>query len=115
MQTASARFLRYLEVERNASELTIKSYREDLELLLDYFTETFGRHPSPSEVNTLDLRGYVAWLTDCGYAKTTIARRLASMRSFFRFALREGLVENNPAKPLRNPRRSQKLPHFLTT
>ena len=115
MQTAFAKFLRYLEVERNASELTIKSYREDLELLLDYFSETFGRLPAVSEVTTLDLRGYVSWLTECGYAKTTIARRLASMRSFFRFGQREGLVENNPAKPLRNPRRSHKLPHFLTT
>ena len=115
MQTAFAKFLRYLDVERNASELTIKSYREDLELLLDYCSETFGRLPAPAEITTLDLRGYVSWLTECGYAKTTIARRLASMRSFFRFAQREGLVDRNPAKPLRNPRRSHKLPHFLTT
>ena len=115
MQTAFAQFLRYLEVERNASELTVKSYREDLELLLDYASEVIGRIPAPREITTLDLRGYVAWLSECGYAKTTIARRLASMRSFFRFAQRQGLVENNPAKPLRNPRRSRHLPHFLTT
>ncbi len=115
MQTASARFLRYLEVERNASDLTLKSYREDLELLLDYFKEVFGRTPQPREMTTLDLRGYVSWLTESGYAKTTISRRLASLRSFFRFAQREGMVEQNPAKPLRNPRRSRKLPHFLST
>ena len=115
MQNAFAGFLRYLEVERNASKLTLKSYREDLELLLDYMSEAFGRIPKANEVTALDLRGYVSWLTDCGYAKTTIARRLASLRSFFRYAQREGLVDQNPAKPLRNPRRSQKLPHFLTT
>lgn len=115
MQSTAARFLRYLEVERNASPLTLKSYREDLELLLDYLQEAFGRLPQPKELTTLDLRGYVAWQTESGYAKTTIARRLASMRSLFRFAKREGLVESNPAKPLRNPRRSRKLPHFLSS
>jgi integrase/recombinase XerC len=115
MQSAAARFLRFLEVERNASPLTIKSYREDLELLLDYLQQAFGRVPAPRELTALDLRGYVAWQTDAGYAKSTIARRLASMRSLFRFAQREKLVENNPAKPLRNPRRSRKLPHFLSS
>ena len=115
MQSAAAAFLRYLEVERNASPLTIKSYREDLELLAVYLEEAFGRVPTPGELTSLDLRGYVAWQTESGYAKSTIARRLASMRSLFRFAQREKLVENNPAKPLRNPRRSRKLPHFMST
>jgi integrase/recombinase XerC len=63
----------------------------------------------------LDLRGYVAALHEAGYAKTSIARRLASLRSFFRFAQREGLADSNPAKPLRNPRPDRKLPHFLST
>ncbi|MCA9269597.1 MAG: site-specific integrase, partial [Planctomycetales bacterium] len=86
MQTACGRFLRSLEVERNASPLTLKSYREDLELLLDYLEQTFGRAPAVGEVTSVDLRGYVAWQTEAGYAKSTIARRLASLRSFFRFA-----------------------------
>lgn len=115
MQSAATRYLRFLEVEKNASPLTIKSYREDLELLIVYLDEAFGRVPTPAELTSLDLRGYVAWQTESGYAKSTIARRLASMRSLFRFAQREKLVENNPAKPLRNPRRSRKLPHFLST
>ncbi|MCA9215368.1 MAG: tyrosine recombinase XerC [Planctomycetales bacterium] len=115
MKSAIARFLRYLVVERNASELTVKSYREDMLALQDYLEEAEGRIPSPAQVSTFDLRGYVAAMHDAGYAKTTISRRLASMRSFFRFAMREGLCENNPAKPLRNPRPSRKLPHFLTT
>ncbi|MGO8751005.1 MAG: tyrosine-type recombinase/integrase [Thermoguttaceae bacterium] len=63
----------------------------------------------------LDLRGYVAALHEAGYAATTIARRLASLRSFFRFGLREGWVKTNPAKPLRNPRKPRSLPHFLST
>jgi len=115
MRTAVARFLQYLRVERNASELTVKSYREDLAALVDYLTESRdGTCPAPGEVAVLDLRGYVAALTEAGYAKTTIARRLASMRSFFRFGQREGWTDANPAKPLRNPRKERSLPHFLS-
>lgn len=115
MHTATARFLRYLTVERNASELTIKSYREDLTSLAEYLTEAFGHDPSPSEVTPIDLRGFVAALHEAGYAKSSVSRKLASMRSFFRFSQREGIVDSNPAKPLRNPRRDRKLPHFLST
>ncbi|NIL96272.1 MAG: tyrosine recombinase XerC [Planctomycetales bacterium] len=109
------RFLRYLEVERNASDLTIKSYREDLQALVDWLTADEDPCPAPAEISTLDLRGYIASLQEAGYAKSTIARRLACLRSFFKFGQREGWVEENPAKPLRNPRRARPLPHFLST
>ncbi len=115
MQTAIERFLRYLTVERNASSLTVKSYREDLTTLTDYFQQALGRSAATNELTPVDLRGFVAAMHDAGYAKSSVSRRLACMRSFFRFAQREGLVAVNPAKPLRNPRPDRKLPHFLTT
>ena len=115
MRKATAQFLRYLRVERNASDHTLKSYREDLIALADYLSDDEDRCPPPRDVSMLDLRGYVAALHEAGYAKTTIARRLASLRSFFRFGQREGWVESNPAKPLRNPRKPRNLPHFLST
>lgn len=115
MQSTLARFLTYLRVERNSSELTIKSYREDLTALIDYLVESFGHSPQPAEVTTLDLRGYVSALNEAGYAHSSISRRLASTRSFFRFVQREGKVEINPAKALRNPRSVRTLPHFLST
>ena len=114
MEKSIPRFLRYLKIERNCSDLTIKSYREDLELLQDYFTDSMGSPPSPDQITPLDLRTYVAALHEAGYAKSSVARRLASLRSYFRFAMREGLCDSNPAKPLRNPRREKKLPHFLS-
>ncbi len=114
MRTAIARFLQYLRVERNASDLTVKSYREDLTGLIDYLVESRGTCPRPGQVSVLDLRGYVAALHEAGYARSTIARRLASTRSFFRFGQREGWTEQNPAKPLRNPRKERSLPHFLS-
>jgi integrase/recombinase XerC len=117
MQKAVARFLKYLQVERNASDYTLKSYGEDLLALAEYLAECNATDspPRPAEISVLDLRGYVAALHEAGYAKTTIARRLASLRSFFRFGQREGWVDTNPAKPLRNPRRARTLPHFLST
>lgn len=116
MPVAIGRFLRYLEVERNASPLTIKSYREDLFALHEYFSQLYGgREVTPGEITTLDLRGYVAALSEAGYAKSSIARRLASLRSFFRFGQREGWVKQNPARPLRNPRKARRLPHVLSS
>ncbi len=115
MQTAIARFLQYLTVERNASAYTIKSYREDLTALAEYLAEACGGIcPKPENISVLDLRGYVAALHEAGYAKSSIARRLASLRSFFKFGQREGWTKTNPAKPLRNPRKGRSLPHFLS-
>jgi integrase/recombinase XerC len=116
LHEAVERFLRYLEVERNASPYTIKSYREDLAALETALSDQCGgRLPQPGDVSTLHLRGYVSKLHDLGLAKSTIARRLASLRSFFRFGRREGWADSNPATPLRNPRKSRTLPHFLSS
>ena len=114
MYSAIDGFLRYLKIERNSSELTLKSYGEDFGSLLDYFRDRVGDVTEPGQVHITQLRGYVAYLHECDYAKTTIARRLASLRSFFRYCQREGLVTSNPAKALRTPRTGRKLPHFLT-
>ncbi len=115
MHSAISQFLRFLSVERNAADLTQKSYREDLASLAEYLTQAYGRAPEPREITPLDLRGYVSALHEAGYAKTSVARRLASLRTFYKFAQREGLADSNPAKPLRNPRPDRKLPHFLST
>jgi len=115
MRKAIGQFLQYLRAERNASDLTQKSYREDLTLLVEWFEENGDECPKPADITTLELRGYVASLHEMGYAKSTIARRLAALRSFFRFCQREGWITANPAKALRNPRKSRHLPHFLST
>lgn len=115
MHSAVDGFLRSLRIERNASPLTLKSYAEDFNSFFDYLQDRVGRVPEPSETDISMLRGYVAYLHECQYAKTTIARRLASLRSFFRYCAREKLVNSNPAKALRTPRTGRKLPSFLTT
>ena len=80
MQLPVARFLRYLAVERNAADLTIKSYREDLPTLMEHLADSQGRAPRPAELTTQDLRQYVAALHEAGYAKSSVSRRLASLR-----------------------------------
>ncbi|NOY40585.1 MAG: tyrosine recombinase XerC [Planctomycetes bacterium] len=115
MQRKIARFLQHLHVERGCSPHTQKSYREDLETFAEYFREEDGSCPDAAGLTAVELRGYLSALHEAGYAKTSIARKLASLRSFYRFGQREGWIDSNPAKALRNPRKARKLPHFLTT
>ncbi len=115
MRTAIGQFLRYLATERNASDLTIKAYREDLFGLVDWLEATRGSIPQPDSLSPQDLRTFQAALQEAGYARTTIARKLASLRSFYRVAIRQGIATDNPAKPLRNPRRQRKLPLVLSS
>ncbi len=115
MHAAIQAFLNYLKIERNASELTIKSYADDLSHTVEFLQEQTGAVPHPRHIEVGILRSYVSYLHECGYARTTVARRLACLRSFFRYCNREGICEINPAKPLRTPRSGRKLPHFLTT
>ncbi|MBM4023270.1 MAG: tyrosine recombinase, partial [Planctomycetes bacterium] len=106
------RFLRHLGAERGASPLTIKSYREDLLQFEEFLSSAACR--SPADATSPLLRRFASGLHAAGYAPSTVARKLASLRSFYAFGQREGWVRTNPAKPLRSPRRPRKLPRFLT-
>ena len=115
MRPQIGHFLQYLSVERGASPHTLKGYREDLHALAEYLSDGEGQAPAPGSITTNELRGFLSALHEAGYAKTSISRRMASVRSFITFGQREGWAKSNPAKALRNPRKSRKLPHFLTT
>jgi integrase/recombinase XerC len=116
MREALAEFLRHLGVERNASAHTVKSYREDLTQALGFFQERLGgQDPRPAQLTTRLLRAYLAWLHEQGYARSTVARRLAAVRSWCRFLCRQGVLSTNPALGLRGPRQEKKLPGFLAT
>jgi integrase/recombinase XerC len=115
MQRALADFLRHLSLERNASPHTVKSYREDLQQAAEFFGKSLGGTEANIErITTRLVRAYLAWLHEQKYARTTIARRLAAVRSWFRFLGRQGRLSSNPADALRGPRQERKLPHFLT-
>lgn len=114
MDQALAEYLRHLGLERNASPHTVKSYREDLTQAVLFFTEKLGPNARIEQMTTRMVRAYLAWLGEQGYAKTTIARRLAAIRSWFRYLCRHGRLVSNPCDGLRAPRQDKKLPHFLT-
>src|SRR6266478_198087 len=115
MEEALAEFLRHLALEKNASAYTVKSYREDLIQAIEFFrTKLPGQEPTPAQLTTRLLRAHLAWLHDQGYAKTTIARRVAAVRSWCRFLCRQGQLKSNPSDGLRGPRQDKKLPHFLS-
>jgi integrase/recombinase XerC len=115
MDDALAEYLRHLALEKNASPHTVKSYREDLTQALEFFRGRLaGRALTPSHLTTRLVRAYLAWLHEQGYAKTTVARRMAAVRSWCRFLCRQGTLDANPAQGLRGPRQDKKLPHFLS-
>jgi len=115
MEEALAEFLSHLGVEKNASAHTVKSYREDLTQAMEFFRGRLGgKKLEPGQLTSRLLRAYLAWLHEQGYAKTTVARRVAALRSLFRFLRRQGILSANPADGLRGPRQDKKLPHFLS-
>lgn len=109
---AIGRFLDSMAAERGGSPLTLKSYREDL-LQLEEFLMSAGCG-TPAEATSAVLRRFAAGLHSAGYAASSIARKLACVRSFYRFGVREGWVTTNPASPVRSPRQRRRLPKVLT-
>ncbi|MFA5352671.1 MAG: tyrosine recombinase XerC [Thermodesulfovibrionales bacterium] len=102
------RFLRHLEVERDVSVHTLRAYRKDLEDFMDYC------NAAPDEVEMIDVRGFISEQMMGGRSKTTVSRRLAAIRSFFRYLHREGIVKVNVARLVPTPRAGRPLPRFLS-
>ena len=87
---------KYLQVEKNTSPLTVKNYAADISLFSNFLTERLGGDFQWQKIGVLDIRAYLALLNKEKYARTTIARRISSLRSFYKFLLRENYVEQNP-------------------
>lgn len=102
------KYLTYLEVEKNYSRHTLVNYTVDLEGFLKFT----GEMPI-EKVEYLTLRRYLAMLRDKQHRPRTLARKLSSLRSFFKFLLREGHIKNNPSKLMTTPKLDKKLPEFL--
>ncbi len=109
-------FVTYLDIERGASQETIRSYQSDLQQFVKFLKTHSSSDPSPTpkSVDALTIRGYLKWLDDKGEKKSSLARKLSTLKSFFRFLVHENRVEANPALQVRSPRQSQRLPKVLT-
>lgn len=118
MQRAVEKFLAHLRDERNASAHTLRNYRSDLQQFRAYLTipDRRGRvrEPRLAEVDHLLIREYLGHLYSRDRQKTSVARKLAALRSFFKFCVREGLLQENPARLVHTPRLPQRLPSVFT-
>ena len=101
-------FLDYLRAERAVSPHTLKAYTQDLKEF-DAFVDK-----KPKNIDNLDIRTFLASLYHRNLKKSSISRKLASIRSFFKYLHREGYVKSNPAKLVSSPKVPKNLPKFLT-
>lgn len=117
MQTLIARFLEHLELERNLSPNTLRAYSGDLERFLTFLTSDYFGRPqheiAPQDIEPTTVQAFLASLGQAGLARRSQARALSTVRSFFRFACREGCLEANPAARVRTPRFASALPRHL--
>lgn len=109
-------FINYLQVEKNASAHTLESYQNDLFQGLEFFAALLKKEETglqPGDIDYAAARAYLAGLSSRGLARTTINRKLAAWRSFFRYLSREGAAPENPWARTNHLRLKKRLPAFL--
>ncbi|HJU94224.1 MAG TPA: tyrosine recombinase XerC [Pyrinomonadaceae bacterium] len=114
MEKLIEQFLEHLRYERNVSEHTLRNYSSDLEQFLTFLNPDKKQLPDVSEIEHLTIREWMASLHGEQKKKSSIARKLAALRTFFQFLVREGVLELNPAKLVSTPRLEKKLPVHLS-
>ena len=114
MKSAVEQFLKYLRSVRNASPHTIRSYQNDLSQFAAFLTPPGTETPAITDVTHLMIREFVAHLHDLSLEKSSIARKLAAIRSLFKFAVREGIVLRNPARLVATPKLPKRIPSVLS-
>jgi len=113
MEAAVAAFLLHLDRERNASPHTLRAYADDLGQFREHLRSELGREARPRDVDHLLVRAFLAQLHRQGLKRSSAARKLAAIRTFFRFLCREGVLEANPARALLSPRQERRIPVHL--
>jgi integrase/recombinase XerC len=112
MQEVYNRYVAYLEAERNVSPYTVRNYTKDL---LEFFDFVHQQGITTlKDVNKQTLRSYLARLMEQKFAKSSIARKLSAIRSFYRYLMREELISASPAATTVSPKLDKRLPAFLT-
>lgn len=107
------KFILHLKLEKNASQHTIHNYQRDILQFVEFVGSQGTGEALLIDITPLIIRSYLAFLKSEQYAKATIMRRIAALRSFFRFLCREDVLSENPCKAIRTPKLDKKLPVFL--
>ena len=117
MEKLLGQFFEHLKYERNVSEHTLRNYMSDLEQFYDHLCpqDSTGRrrHVDIKQIDHLTIREYLSKLYQEKRKKTSIARKLATLRTFFKFLCREQVLEMNPAKLVSSPRLEKEAPESL--
>jgi integrase/recombinase XerC len=113
MKDYISQFITYLKVERNYSQHTSDGYRRDLSDFATFLADDDGLLPAVEEIDHLTIRSYLANLQERQLARSTVIRRLSSIRSFFKYLCRRGYLVADPTYTLSSPKAKRKLPEFL--
>ena len=114
MQQAVEKYLEYLRSVRNSSPHTVLNYGKDLEQFTAYLSPPGEKVPPLGEITHQVIREYVGHLHSLGLQKSSIARKLASLRSFFKYCVREGKLKENPARLVPTPKLPKRIPSVLS-
>lgn len=105
-------FLNYLEFERRYSPLTIKAYSKDLEQFFDFLESDY--HINKEEaISDQMIRSWLAHLMDIGLSSKSVNRKVSTVKSFFRYLLRQGIIKSNPSLLIQGPKQKKRLPVFV--
>lgn len=107
------KFLQYLAVEKNTSALTVKNYGADIAVFIEFLKTRYSGGFNWNDISVPDIRSYLAEMNGKKYARTTIARRISALRSFYKYLQRESRVKQNPFVKVRTPKLEKHLPVFL--
>jgi integrase/recombinase XerC len=108
------RFLEYLGGERNASDLTVRNYGDALDQFTAWYAEKYKEPCAWDRLDLFHLRGFLVHLTERKYDRATIHLKMSALRGLFRWLVREERIKQNPAIGLILPKKSKKLPQFMT-
>ncbi|HEY4907430.1 MAG TPA: tyrosine recombinase XerC [Candidatus Acidoferrum sp.] len=114
MKQSVEKYLQYLSSVKNSSPHTILNYGKDLSQFLEYLSPPGAQPPALKDITHTIIREFVAHLHDQGLEKSSIARKLAALRSFFKYCVREGLLAENPARLVPTPKLPKRIPSVLS-
>ena len=107
------KFINYLSSEKRFSEHTIKSYSTDLHQFFSFLSDQFQITHQISEISFQIVRSWIAFLLEKGISPRSVNRKISTLKSYFRFLIREGIMKENPMLKIVSPRTNKKLPLFV--
>ena len=112
MKQLLKKFLDYLSLQKNCSSNTLRGYRRDIFQFINFLKK--NKINSFKSISYQDLLSYLGYLRNCGYSETPIGRKVASLKSFFKFLSARKIIKSNPVALLSSPKKPDRLPDFLT-